>query len=156
MKVGQYVKLNGLDTYGTVTRTWAFSEEGQETIAIVDVLLDGDAEVTEFHPRELVPHRRPKSARGKVHFRKDINDSAARRNALQGKGFIPTPQAGVFTPEDLQPLKDAQRKAYAAQAMREKNEARPLPAIRERETIGNTTRYWQVPGTSTLHGGRND
>lgn len=78
----------------------------------------------------------------------DIASVAARVGA-----FKPTPQAGVFHPSDLAILRQAQVRAKAMQAAYESREPKVTEA---RETIDNTNRYWQSPGTSTLHGGDRD
>jgi hypothetical protein len=63
------------------------------------------------------------------------------------KAFKPVPQAGVFGQEDLDYLQRCQQAVYAAQKV-------DRSSNRVRETLSNTTRYHQVPGTNTIYGGR--
>lgn len=70
----------------------------------------------------------------------------------------PKALAGVFTLQDLDALEASWLRLDREQFKRDREDRKPLEVTRngQGETLGNTTRYWQVPGTSTLHGGRND
>jgi hypothetical protein len=62
--------------------------------------------------------------------------------------FKPTPAAGVYTRSDLKVLETTQLRAIGASGQDRVKTKRAL------ETIYNTTRFSQKPGTSTIHGGR--
>jgi hypothetical protein len=82
---------------------------------------------------------------------------AARSGEKCPKGFIPTPQAGIFMPGDLEELGMSWLRLDREQLKRDREERKLLVVARngERETLGNTLRYWQAAGTSTIRGGRN-
>jgi hypothetical protein len=79
-------------------------------------------------------------------------------------GFKPTPEAGIFTFEDLLDLKRrtelCKRLSKDEQIVYEtKTDSKgwlvaQMPERKYRETLSNTKRYRQVPGTSTIYGGR--
>jgi hypothetical protein len=59
-------------------------------------------------------------------------------------------QAGIYSKSDY----DALVASYEVARLAYNSHTRAPLNIRDRETIGNTTRYIQQPGTSTIHGGR--
>jgi hypothetical protein len=74
---------------------------------------------------------------------------------VENKPFAhPKPKAGVFCQEDLDYLEACQNRCKAAQEARLDADAYPDIDPTPRETLSNTTRYYQIPGTSTIYGGR--
>ncbi len=61
------------------------------------------------------------------------------------------PSAGISSYQDLA---DLEARYTRSRRDFEREEQIKAPPTRERETIGNTTRYYQVPGTGSIHGGR--
>lgn len=93
MKVGSYVKVPG--SFGTVVGTAVV-----EGVGVIDVRLYNDSETTEFLELEVTKIRFPKSSKFKGLAARILTD----RPNPTDPGFVPVPEAGIFTSEDWREL----------------------------------------------------
>lgn len=85
----------------------------------------------------------------------NLDESKDRKTTVQPtphtSAFKAVPEAGVFTEKDLKNLEKGWEKSNELRNLRESKEwDYEITVDSNRETLSNTTRYRQIPGTSTL------
>lgn len=94
------------------------------------------------------------------HFHKLLNKDNSKDQICEKclSVFTPVSQAGIFERSDRDDLESSWLRLDREQVKREREERKPLVVTRQGtfETISNTTRYRQKPGTGQIFGGRNE